>query len=275
MYDIINFLYFMIFNETNEISFIGFNHQEKCSAWVDKFFMYYVIQYSESGELDLFTDDRPARRLCGPVVWLTFPGPYFKFGRRDGGCWNHRFVSFKGPLAERYEQSGLFPSAREVIPITEPEKFSTAFDRLLQRLAAGGDVDFRTVHMLEELLLQLSEQPVGKYELPPSVTAVNRIIAEVERNPLLEWNWKEVARMEGISYPHFRKLFHDAVKMPPAHFLLLKRLGQSASLLRSSGMKLGEVAVRCGFYDEFHYSKLFKKYCNMSPGQYRKNHTLK
>jgi len=264
----------MIFYTIRDIDVIGFNHLAECSAWVDKYFSYYVIQYAERGELDLFIDNQPVRKLCGPVVWLTFPGPYFKFGRRDGGCWHHRFVSFKGPLAERYAQTGMFPTTKTVIQINEPEKFGSSFDLLLQRLARNDGVDLRTVHLLEELLLQLSEQPEISYEPPPSVATICRIATDIKNNPTAERNWRETAKAAGMSYPHFRKTFHDVLKMPPARFLLQKRLEMSAAMLRSSDNKLGAISLQCGLYDEFHYSKLFKKYYGMSPGQYRRNHRL-
>lgn len=254
------------------LEFIGFNHVPECDSWVDKYFTYYVIQYAERGELDLFIGDNPVRRLKGPIVWLTFPGPYFKFGRRDGGTWHHRFVSFKGKIPDSYAKSGLFPSATPVIEISEPLKFTEAFDKLLSRLALSAEPTFRTVHMLEELLIQLLEQPRGMAEDTEPVKKIRLIAADIESNPLLEWNWRKTAKETGVSYPHFRRLFHDTFKTPPCRYLLLKRLEKSASILRAGDRKIEEIAELCSFYDLYHFSKLFKKYYGTAPGQYRRNH---
>ena len=224
------------------------------------------------GELNLCVDSKPVRHLKGPVVWLTFPGPYFKFGRRDGGTWLHRFVSFRGKLPDSYVKSGLFPSSTPVMEISEPLKFTEAFDRLLARLALSREPTFRTIHMLEELLIQLCEQPRSLMEDASPVKKIRRIAAKIEIDPLLEWDWRKTAKESGISYPHFRRLFHDTFKTPPARFLLLKRLEKAAAMLRSGGRKTGEIAELCGFYDLYHFSKLFKKYYGTAPGQYRRNH---
>lgn len=260
---------------SKEIEFIGFNHLPKCSAWVDKFFPYYVIQYAEHGELDLWVDDNPSQRLCGPVVWLTYPGPYFKFGRRDGGFWNHRFVSFKGALAEAYSVNGLFPLSTPVIKIQDPVRFSAVFDALLSRLSQSGKPNFRTIHLLEEVLLQLSEQTSIPQEEPVTVRKIHALGAIIANNPCLDWNWQKAAKDIGVSYSHFRKLFHDTFNMPPVHFLLLKKLDKSTAMLRADDKKIDEIAELCGFYDVFHYSKLFSKYYGVGPGQYRRNHKLK
>lgn len=40
-------------------------------------------------------------------------------------------------------------------------------------------------------------------------------------------------------------------------------------ILNHPNIKLHEVALNFGFYDEFHLSKIFKKKFNVSPNQYR------
>ena len=257
---------------TDDFEFIGFNRVPECDAWVDKYFSYYVIQYAERGELNLFIDGNPVKHLKGPVAWLTFPGPYFKFGRRDGGTWHHRFISFKGKIPDSYAISGFFPSSTPVIEISEPMKFTEAFDRLLGKLAFSTEPTFRIIHMLEELLIQLGEQPRSLMEETTTVKNIRKIAAKIETDPLLEWDWRKTAKESGISYPHFRRLFHDTFKTPPARFLLLKRLEKSAAMLRSGGGKIEGIAELCGFYDLYHFSKIFRKYYGTAPGQYRRNH---
>ncbi len=262
----------MIINSTGSLEFIGFNHVPECNAWVDKYFSYYVIQYAERGELDLHVDRKPVVRLKGPLVWLTYPAPYFRFGRRDGGTWNHRFVSFKGKLPDSYARTGMFPLSNPVIEISEPVKFTEAFDQLLSQLALSREPTFRTLHMLEEILIQLHEQPVSRQDEPEPVMKIRKIAAKIGSNPTLDWNWRKTAQDAGVSYPHFRRLFQETFEVPPARFLILKKLERSAAMLREGGRKTEEIADTCGFYDLYHFSKLFKKYYGTAPGEYRRNH---
>ena len=126
--------------------------------------------------------------------------------------------------------------------------------------------------MLEELLIQLREQPRSLVEEAAPVKNIRKIAAKIETDPLLEWDWRKTAKESGISYSHFRRLFHDTFKTPPARFLLLKRLEKSAAMLRSGGGKIEGIAELCRFYDLYHFTKLFRKYYGTAPGKYRRNH---
>ncbi len=262
----------MIMMSKSEIEFIGFNFVPDCNAWVDKNFGYYVIQYAESGELEYEMDGVPPLRLKGPVVWLSFPGPRFRFGRRDGGTWRHRFVSFRGSLADSYADSGLFPLKNPVATISEPMKFKEAFDRLLSKLAQSSEASFRTVHMLEEILLQIGEQPSAIKEEPHSAEMIRKLAGGLAEEPCAKRNWQALAKKSGLSYPHFRRVFLDKFKLPPARFQMRKRMEMGAAELRAGSSKIEFVARTCGFKNIYHFSKAFKKNYGCSPGQYRKRH---
>lgn len=260
--------------DLNDLEIVGFNRVPECGVWVSKYFTYYVIQYAEHGEVDFQMGVNQNTRLTGPVAWLAFPGAYFRFGRNDGGCWNHRFVSFRGPAAEFYAEKGLFPLATPVVAIQDAERFGTAFDRLLEHLSATPGVGWRTVHLLEELLLQLTEQStITQYE-SVAHKSIRKIIFRLEADPEKNWDFKKLAKENGISYSHLRCLFNELAGVPPNRFVMMKRLEKAAGMLRNSNLELSAIAEVCGFYDIYHFSKMFKKSYASAPGKYRKNHLL-
>ena len=71
-----------------------------------------------------------------------------------------------------------------------------------------------------------------------------------------------------VSLP--RRIFEDLYQEPPHHFLLQCRLQKAEAMLADNALRIGEIAARCGFQDEFYFSRLFKKYHGMSPLNYRK-----
>ncbi len=263
----------MIISSSAQLEFIGFNHVPECPAWVDKEFSYYVIQYAESGELDLQEGNGKIHRLSGPVAWMTFPGPHFRFGRRDGGSWNHRFASFHGPLADNYAKQGIYPGPRNpIVKIVETGRFTETFDKLLERLNRHGtSPDYRTVHILEDIMLQLNEQPRAGIPHTPSRAKIINLMNRIELHPERKLDLKQAAHKLGVSYPHFRKLFREISGMPPAQYALDKRLVKATAMLRDPELSISEIAGELGFYDVFHFSKIFKKKHGISPGKYRKN----
>ena len=256
------------------LEFIAWTHRPVCNAWVDKIFDYYVLDYAESGNLLMQIDDEPALRLKGPVVFLTFPGPHFKFGRHIGH-WDHRFVSFKGALAEHFAKTGLFPAETPILKISNPERFSRAFDKLLEYMDAPEYGVLRGVHLLEGLLLQLHEQisPPVKPRVDPRIS---RTLEKITAKPEQNWDLPQLATQSGVSYPHFRRLFLAAAGIPPGSFILAKRMEKAGRLLqRPSPPSLQETASLCGYEDIYHFNKSFRKFHGIAPGRYRDNFQLK
>ena len=259
-----------------DIEYVGFNKAPRCNAWVSKYFTYYVLDYCEKGELSFQMDDGEITTLTGPVVWLTFPGPYFRFGiPPEKGTWNHRFVSFQGKLPDFYADSGIFPLHTPVIKITDPVKYSEVFDKLLILLSSQDTKkSYRTIHLLEELLLLLAEQPPVIHQDTPEREKINSLITAINKKPEADMDFEKQAVKAGVSYPHFRRIFKTLTGQPPAQFVLQKRLEKASGLLRTGNKNASEIANDCGFYDIYHFSKMFKKYYAVSPAKYRKNHAV-
>ena len=257
-----------------DIEFIAWAHNPVCNAWVDKKFEYYVLDYAESGSLIMqIGDGAKIQRLRGPVVFLTFPGPHIKFGRHIGH-WNHRFISFKGELADYFANIGLFPLHNPILTINNTERFTSAFDELLSYMDSPQYGISRAAYMLEGILLQLHEQPARKDKRrDPRITqAIEKIIATPERN----WDLRRLASQSSLSYPHFRRLFIAATGMPPGNFILAKRMEKAGKILQKPyPPSLKETASLCGYEDIYHFSKSFSKFHKIPPGRYRDNFHLK
>lgn len=64
----------------------------------------------------------------------------------------------------------------------------------------------------------------------------------------------------------FRGLFHTS----PTEFILKVRLDTATRLLIESNSSITEIAMQCGFYDNSHFTRQFKKKLGVSPHQFRK-----
>ena len=52
------------------------------------------------------------------------------------------------------------------------------------------------------------------------------------------------------------------------------RIAEAKKLLATTSLEITDVSIRCGFYDQSHFTKGFKKATNMTPGQFRHFLTL-
>lgn len=74
------------------------------------------------------------------------------------------------------------------------------------------------------------------------------------------------------SHDYTSRVFKKRIGIPPKQYILKSRLDLSRTLLLQEGLSIKEIAYRCGFSDELYFSRLFRKYLDMSPGEFRKQH---
>ena len=187
---------------------------------------------------------------------------------------HHSFVCFKGARVDRYIKSGLLPISKTepMIKITRPEHFQATLLELIDLLTPLKSSNYnRTVHLLEDLLLQLHEQPAIHNEFPEYLRIpLDELINQLKAHPELSWNFENEAANCGISYPHFRRIFNLRYDLPPGKYLALLRLKKATFLLSNGDEQIAGVAEQCGFDDQFYFSRLFKKYYHFSPMRYRR-----
>ena len=75
--------------------------------------------------------------------------------------------------------------------------------------------------------------------------------------------------MNNLSASHFSSLFRKATGMSPMDYFIHLKLQKACLLLYSSDTKIKKIAHTIGYDDPYYFSRLFKKYLNISPDQYR------
>jgi AraC-like DNA-binding protein len=58
----------------------------------------------------------------------------------------------------------------------------------------------------------------------------------------------------------------------PIDYLTEYRINEACNLLRSSNLSIAEVAISVGFFDQFYFSRVFKKAVGMPPSKYLSSH---
>ena len=243
---------------------------------------YYAIQYCHSGNFALSINQGTTSYSNSSCVFLTYPGAEFAYGNpneQELFQFNHFFVCFKGALAEAWRKGGLLRCLQEnaLIPVLHSSMFMNKFEQLLAILNGPERYKFhaRAVLLLQDLLLQMTEQDeLQRSRNNPFYSQLNNLAKKINRSPELKWDFNHEARRMNISYSYFRHLFEEICQEPPHHFLLQCRLQKAAHLLAVNNLQIREVAVLCGFADEFYFSRIFKKYYGTSPLIYRKEYSI-
>ena len=85
--------------------------------------------------------------------------------------------------------------------------------------------------------------------------------------PEREFTLTELANMAHLSQWHFLRQFNQHVGMTPHKWLIQARLHKASRLLKQ-GLRPINIAVDCGFSDQSHFNRHFKKAFGVTPTQY-------
>ena len=66
-------------------------------------------------------------------------------------------------------------------------------------------------------------------------------------------------------------VFRKVTGYSPIDYLLHVRLAKAAEMLQKTELPISEIALECGFTDSNYFSRQFRRHCNSSPRDYRKN----
>ncbi len=80
----------------------------------------------------------------------------------------------------------------------------------------------------------------------------------------------DYAKVANVSKYYFIKCFKAELGVTPNVYFNNLRLEKAKLLLSQTNMKIYDIAEELGFYDQFYFSKLFKKYIGVSPIKYKK-----
>ena len=81
---------------------------------------------------------------------------------------------------------------------------------------------------------------------------------------------KEAAKVSGLSYSHFSRVFKKELKQNFNNYLVLIKLREAEKMLISTDNSITEIAHAIGFSTASHFISHFKKHKQITPMQFRK-----
>ena len=98
---------------------------------------------------------------------------------------------------------------------------------------------------------------------------LNRVIEYIEANLDREIALTGLAQTAGMSAHYFSELFKQSVHVSPHQYVLRRRIDRAQKLLNDPRVTVLEAAVRSGFSDQSHFTKIFRRIVGVTPTAYR------
>ncbi len=80
----------------------------------------------------------------------------------------------------------------------------------------------------------------------------------------------ELASRAYLSKDHFTRIFKSILGLPPCEFIMRKRIEKAQFLLLATNKTLCEIIEETNFKNAPYFSRMFRKYTSLTPGEYRR-----
>jgi AraC-like DNA-binding protein len=126
-------------------------------------------------------------------------------------------------------------------------------------------------HRLHEILLLFAgEQPAAA---AARHIELNAVLLHIHRNIDQPISTQKLVQLSGMSRSSFYARFRSVTGFTPGDYMLKLKLESAKASLETTSLPLKEISSKLHFYDEFHFSKLFKRKYGVSPSEYRRLRT--
>lgn len=104
-----------------------------------------------------------------------------------------------------------------------------------------------------------------------SATQARRVQEFIEANIDQSLTLDELASLSCIGVHHFIRLFKSRFGCPPHAYVCQRRIERAQELLRRTNLPIKDIALRTGFSDQSHMTRLFQKHMNTTPRTFRES----
>jgi AraC-like DNA-binding protein len=153
--------------------------------------------------------------------------------------------------------------------VTRDRRLGEALDDLASAVEQSSDGP-----RLATLLRKLVSETCRAVREAEAASPRRRARPEIARaKQILRERWCESVRLDdltrevGLSKFHLLRLFHDEVGVPPHAYQMHLRISRAREMLRR-GMTVAEVALTCGFADQAHFTRCFKRVVGYTPAAF-------
>jgi transcriptional regulator GlxA family with amidase domain len=100
----------------------------------------------------------------------------------------------------------------------------------------------------------------------------NRVKSYIEANLEQSIRVAELAALSRLSERYFAVAFKQNIGLTTNAFILLRRVERAQNLMSSTKRPLADIALACGFSDQAHFCRRFRRITGCTPKAWRREH---
>lgn len=128
--------------------------------------------------------------------------------------------------------------------------------------------------LLKTLLLKFGENFQRRSEpqqsADPHYSALVELREKIYRNPQMKWNVDTMAADVNMSRSYFQHIYREAFGVSCMNDVISGKIEKAKEILSETACTVSQVAAMCGYDNEEHFMRQFKKIVGITPTGYRK-----
>ncbi|OGW25100.1 MAG: hypothetical protein A2X59_11085 [Nitrospirae bacterium GWC2_42_7] len=105
----------------------------------------------------------------------------------------------------------------------------------------------------------------NKINSPQYISGFERVIMHIHENYNSNIMLSDAAKLAGMSTSSFGRAFKKETGITFVKYLNNIRIAKAMDLLKEEGLSMNDIAYTCGFSNQFHFTRTFRKITNKSP----------
>jgi AraC-like DNA-binding protein len=229
-----------------------------------------LFQYTVSGEGEVIIDKESHRLKAGQAFLIEVPGPYRYKLAQNSSHWEYRFVSLTFNTLPVWKQ--LVQTSGRIIEIS-PSNQLLQYMEVIYHMAFRDEIEdiYLNSSYAYRFLMELRRFVEQKTKPSTTPDPVKRCIEYINDNIEKPIGLEEMANTSNVSKFHLIRLFQGTVGETPMQYLIRSRIKYAGKLLIETNLSIQEIAVKCGFTSSNYFTKVYRKWTNHTPSEFRKS----
>jgi AraC family transcriptional regulator len=246
--------------------------------------MHILTMVTSSTPIDQTIDGQSQRNLVGKNNIFLLPA-----GASHRCDWQRNiefmFIGLDPQLLIKVGQEVLNPDRIELAPY-----FATIEDPLLQGILIALKQEIMTGGLHSQLFIDQLKTTLGMHLLRNyGVRKVqlstyndglpkyklNRTIDYIEAHLDQNLELEDLAQQAGVSQFYFSRLFKQSLGITPHQYVIRQRVERARRLIQQGELGLADIALECGFANQGHLNRHFKRLTGVTPKEIARTYTTK
>lgn len=235
----------------------------------------YVLHFVMCGKGYLSFGNNRKVALSGGNVFLLYRNEVYSYEPDKQTPWTYSWLTIDGDnLDELFMECGLTKD-KPYLYLDDFDSYTAVMNELVNSYGVNIEYYFeRSAYMmiiLSKMLRQNKKRMNMEEEKIEKKRSFRTAVSYIRDNYMNELDVHRIASSVFLSESYVKHLFAEMAGMSLTEFLNRYRISKACVLLKQSPAMTGmQIAKKVGYDNYSYFVRLFKKYCLMSPQEYKK-----